>query len=85
MKQMGKRTIAIVAAALLGLGVVGAGAARVGGYLSNTVSPGATSQSSQTAVAGGSANQSGAGSSVSQASAGGLASQTGDGAGQGGD
>jgi hypothetical protein len=42
LKQMGKRTITVAAAALLGLGVIGVGAARVGGYLSNSVSPGTT-------------------------------------------
>jgi hypothetical protein len=81
LKQMGKRTIAMVATALLGLGVIGVGAARVGGYISNSVGPvaAASQTSSQTTSNGTATSQAGA------SSAGGLAAQTGDGAGQGGD
>jgi hypothetical protein len=81
LKQMGKKTIAVAAAALLGLGVIGVGAARVGGYLSNSVSPGTTvSQTTARPAAGGSVATPAGGVSVP-----GSPSQTGDGAGPAGD
>ncbi len=69
---MRKSALAMVAAALLGLGVVGVGAARVGGYLSHSAgrAPAASLTTSQPS----------SGASLTSPSG-----PSGDGAGQGGD
>jgi hypothetical protein len=75
---MGRRAIALGAAAILAMGVAGVGAARVGGYLSHASAQGSVATQATSAASGGATSRAGTASASQVAPPGDAGGQAGD-------